>query len=185
MSLARRRGFTFFEIAAVFVIIGVMVALVYPQVRRTEPQAVQAQATQLRRDLESLRSRALAAGRLIRVRFDSGGRSYSWITDVNGSLTFDATDSSLAGPGMIGSRSLASNVRFGRAGMPAVPAFPGIGGIVLDSASITFDHRGVTFPARRRGVIYFTGTSGLGAAAVSITGAGSFRIWGAVEGSWQ
>lgn len=181
----RRAGFTFFEILTVMAMIGILVAIAYPRLRQNQTQAVQSAAVQMTRDLESIRTRALGSRRLIRVIFDEAGSRYFWATDVNGDSLFTATDSTLAAPGMVGSRPLGPGVTFGRGGMGDLPLFPGTGNVSLDSALIIFDDRGLTFPARKQGAVYLTSTSGSVSAAVSVSGAGSFRAWAVSGGTWR
>lgn len=181
-----RRGFTFFEILTVMAMIGILVAVAYPRLRQNQTQAVQSAAVQMTRDLEAVRTRALGSRRLIRVVFDQAGSRYYWATDVNGDSLFTASDSSLAAPGMVGSRTLGTGVVFGRAGMGDLPLFPGGGVIAIDSARIVFDDRGLTFPARKQGAVYLQAASGASiAAAVSVSGAGSFRAWSVANGVWR
>jgi prepilin-type N-terminal cleavage/methylation domain-containing protein len=181
----RRLGFTFFEIMTVMAVIGIMVAIAYPRLRQNQTQAVQSAAVQMTRDLEAVRTRALGARRLIRVVFDTANARYYWAADINNDSLFNATDSSGAAPGMIGARNLGSGVVFGRGGMPDLPLFPGAGNVSLDSAVITFDDRGLTLPARKQGAVYITSRTGSVAAAVSVSGAGSFRAWAVSGGVWR
>jgi prepilin-type N-terminal cleavage/methylation domain-containing protein len=181
----RRAGFTFFEILTVMAMIGILVAIAYPRLRQNQTQAVQSAAVQMTRDLEAIRTRALGSRRLIRVIFDEAGSRYYWATDVNGDSLFTASDSSLAAPGMVGSRPLGTGVVFGRGGMGDLPLFPGTGNVAMDSSFIVFDDRGLTFPARKQGAVYLTSTSGAVASAVSVSGAGSFRAWAVSGGTWR
>lgn len=183
--MSRRAGFTLFEVLTVMALIGILVAIAYPRLRRSQAQVVQSAALQLTRDLESVRSRALGSRRLVRMIFDQPGNRYYWATDVNGDSLFTASDSALAAPGMVGSRSLGDDVTFGRGSMGDVPLYPGVGDIALDSATIVFDDQGLTFPARKQGTVYFASTAGGAAAAVSISAAGSFRVWAVIEGNWR
>lgn len=181
----RRSGFTFFEILTVMAMIGILVAIAYPRLRQNQTQAVQSAAVQMTRDLEAIRTRALGSRRLIRVIFDEPGNRYYWATDVNGDSLFTSTDTSLAAPGMVGTRNLGTGVTYGRGGMGDLPLFAGAGNVSLDSSRIVFDDRGLTFPARRQGAIYLQSTSGAVAAAVSVSGAGSFRAWAVSGGTWR
>jgi prepilin-type N-terminal cleavage/methylation domain-containing protein len=185
--MPRRPGFTLIEVITVMAIMGIMMAIAVPRFRRNETQAVVSTAVQLTRDLEAVRARALGARRMVRVSFNETARSYSWIMDVNGDSLFDGTDSSSAGVGMIGSRTLDDAVVFGRpGGAMDLPLYPGNGAIALDStATITFDDRGLTFPPRTSGAVYLTGTNANAGAAVSISGAGSFRAWQLRNGVWK
>jgi prepilin-type N-terminal cleavage/methylation domain-containing protein len=182
---AAHAGFTFFEILTVMAIIGIMVAIAYPRLRQNQTQAVQSAAVQMTRDLEAVRTRALGARRLIRVVFDTSGSRYFWVADTNGDSLFTSADSAAAAPGMVGSRSLGTGVVYGRGGMPDLPQFPGAGIVALDSGTITFDDRGLTFPARKQGAVYLTSGTGAVAAAVSVSGAGSFRAWAVAGGVWR
>jgi prepilin-type N-terminal cleavage/methylation domain-containing protein len=182
----QRRGFTFFELLTVMAMIGILVAIAYPRLRQNQTQAVQSAAVQMTRDLEAIRTRALGSRRLIRVIFDQPGNRYYWATDVNGDSLFTASDSTLAAPGMVGTRALGNGVAYGRSGMGDLPLFPGAGDISLDSARIIFDDRGLTFPARKQGAVYLRAASGASInAAVSVSGAGSFRAWAVSGSTWR
>jgi hypothetical protein len=70
--------------------------------------------------------------------------------------------------------------------MGDLPLFPGAGDISLDSARIIFDDRGLTFPARKQGAVYLRAASGANInAAVSVSGAGSFRAWAVSGSTWR
>jgi hypothetical protein len=87
---------------------------------------------------------------------------------------------------MVGTRPLGTGVTYGRSGMGDLPLFPGAGDISLDSARIIFDDRGLTFPARKQGAVYLRAASGASInAAVSVSGAGSFRAWAVSGSTWR
>jgi hypothetical protein len=69
--------------------------------------------------------------------------------------------------------------------MADLPLFAGAGNIALDSSRVIFDDRGLTFPARSQGAVYLQSSSGAVAAAVSVSGAGSFRAWAVSGGTWR
>jgi prepilin-type N-terminal cleavage/methylation domain-containing protein len=181
------RAFTIVEMLATVALIGILVAIAYPRLRRPATQSVIASSTQLVRDLESLRTRALGARRMARIVFNEGNKTYSWVVDVNGDSLFNATDSAAAGPGMVGTRTLADGVMFGRGGVSGdVPLYAGSGNITFASSQLVFDDRGLTFPATTQGVVYLQSTAGAQiSSAVSVSGAGSFRSWTYRSVGWQ
>jgi prepilin-type N-terminal cleavage/methylation domain-containing protein len=181
------RAFTIVEMLATVALIGILVAIAYPKLRRNSTQAVISSSMQLVRDLEGLRTRSLGSRRMARVVFDESNRKYSWLVDVNGDSLFNATDSSAAGPGMVGTRILADGVMFGRGGVSGdVPLYAGTGNVTFASSQLVFDDRGLTFPATTQGIVYLQSTAGTQiTSAVSVSGAGSFRAWTYRTDGWK
>jgi prepilin-type N-terminal cleavage/methylation domain-containing protein len=181
-----RRGFTLVEILVVVVLIGLSLGIVVPRFRVSEATKARQAADQLARDLEAVRSRALAARGLARVAFDVAAGSYTAYLDDNrdGTLTQSAAETTALGT--FRTRALAVDVQIGRDGEPDVPGYPAQGSVTLQNSRVDFDSRGLTTPLGVSGVVYLRSTKDPSAlAAVSISAAAGIRAWVYREGSWQ
>ena len=175
-----RKGFTIVELVVAIMIVGVALAITLPRFRASPAQKVKAAATQLVRELEMARTRGLAAKRSARLVFNVTGNSYVGYEDYNGNGLFyeNATEmEALRWPGV---SQLSPDVRFGRGN--ATTSAPGdttaSGAVTFINGRLTFGKDGLTTPFGTRGAVYFvSSTSADVVAAVSVTGAGSFKVW--------
>jgi Tfp pilus assembly protein FimT len=174
------------EMLVVVVLIGLSLGIVVPRFRVSEATKARQAADQLARDLEAVRSRALASRSRARVAFDAAAGSYTAYldTDRDGNLAQSAVET--AALGTFRTRTLGGDVQMGRGGEPDVPGYPAPGSVTLQNSRVDFDSRGLTTPLGISGVVYLRSTTDSSAlAAVSISAAAGIRTWVYREGSWQ
>jgi len=178
--------------------LAVVATIFLPRALKSSPQLqVDLAARALSRDLETLRMRAIAAKRHVRVHFDQAGRFYTAYMDMTpGRLGVVAeTADEVRGTGLLTRGSVG--------GVPGVPlpkgVFFGSGAalsgpdgadasdpIVLDGDVVEFDARGMVAPPGSGGVVYLVHEDDETAvAAVTISGAGAFRAWRYQVGIWR
>jgi prepilin-type N-terminal cleavage/methylation domain-containing protein len=181
-----RRGFTLVEILVVVVLIGLSLGIVVPRFRVSEATKARQAADQLARDLEAIRSRALASRSLARVAFDVAAGSYTAYLDTDRDGTLAQSAAETAALGTFRTRALAADVQIGRGGEPDIPGYPAQGSVTLPNTRVDFDSRGLTTPLGVSGVVYLRSTTDSSAlAAVSISAAAGIRVWVYRGGSWQ
>lgn len=197
-GLRNRRGFTVIDLIVVLLMLAVMATIILPRALRSSPRLqVDLAARALSRDLETLRMRAIAAKRHVRVNFDQAGRFYTAYMDMTpGRLGIVAeTADEIRGTGL--------SVRGAAGDVPGVPLPRGVvfgsgsalsgpdgadasDAIALDSDFVEFDARGMVAPPGSGGVIYLVHEDDETAvAAVTISGAGAFRVWRYEVGIWR
>jgi type II secretory pathway pseudopilin PulG len=185
-SQSGRAGTSLVEVLVVIVLIGICLRIAVPRVRVSQFTSVRAAADQLARDLEIARSRALASRSLTRVAVNTVAGTYVGYldNDRNGALTQTAVET--AALEAYRSRTIDSNVRFGRGAAPDLPGYAGAGSITLPNSRVDFDTRGLTTPLGTKGVIYlWSSTDSRAVAAVSVSGAAAVRVWVYQGGTWQ
>jgi len=185
--IGSRKGFTLVEAVTVMVVMGLMLAIGIPYLRVSPYQEVRNAGMQLARDLEAVRTRALATRSTARIVFDPSGASYTGFLDDNrdGVLT-ESTAEQGALRAFAGNRSLGSGVTFGSGVAGPVPNDTATGPITFINDRLEFDGRGVTTPFGTRGVVYLVNQrESTAVAAVAVSGAGSLKLWVYREGTWQ
>jgi prepilin-type N-terminal cleavage/methylation domain-containing protein len=193
-----RRGYTLIEMVVVMVMLAGVVAVAVPRGLKTSPQLQVDQAARgLTRDLETVRMRAIAAKRRVRISFVEGEAFYTAFMDVSPGRTgaIESTadevhESRLVTRGSSGGVpgvSLTKGVVFGFGDAAAGPfGGPASDPITLEGDRVEFDSRGMIVPAGAGGVIFLTHEDDPSAvAAVSISGAGAFRAWRYRGGGWS
>ena len=184
-----RGGFTLIEILAVLVIMGIMLSVAVPRMRPSQSQKVRAAAQQLVRGLELARTRALGTKRSVQVVFDVAGKGYIAYLDDNGDGIFAETAVENAAMRGFPRVDLEPDVTFGRGS--ATTALPGdtttSGAVSFTSSRLKIGPNGITVPFGTGGTVYFVSkTKPNVVAGVSVTGAGSFKMWRyAGGGTWQ
>jgi prepilin-type N-terminal cleavage/methylation domain-containing protein len=196
-----RGGFTIIELIVVLIVFTVVVAIALPRAMRTTPrQQVHTAARQLTRDLEQARMQAIAAKRVVRVKFDVTQRFYAAFQDVsaarNGTIQETEPEARAAGfvvrdkvGGIPGAR-LPSGVEFGFGAAAQGPLGYASGDpVVLPNDRVEFDARGMVRPVggvRTGGLIVLVHQDDPEAvSAVTISGAGAFRTWDYRDGAWR
>ncbi|HEY7636140.1 MAG TPA: hypothetical protein VH763_11375 [Gemmatimonadales bacterium] len=185
-SRLNRAGTSLVEMLVVIVMIGICLRIAVPRVRVSQATRVKAAADQLARDLEVARSRALATRSLTRVAINTVAGTYVGYldNDRNGALAQTAVET--AALEAYRSRTIDSNVRFGRGLAPDLPGYAGAGSITLPGSRVDFDTRGLTTPLGTKGVIYlWSATDRNAVAAVTVSGAAAIRTWVYRGGAWQ
>lgn len=183
----RRAGFTLIELLMVVTITGLMVAVAAPRFRITESMEVQLAGMQLVQDVDFVRTRALAARSLARVKFDDSSiPAYSGYIDTDAdSLIAETTLESQQLHGF-GRRELPKRVAFGRGSVPAIPTDPTSSAITFAGSKVDFNSRGIVQPMGQGGVVYLKHTIKASiVAAVEVSPAGNVRLWTYKNGSWQ
>jgi prepilin-type N-terminal cleavage/methylation domain-containing protein len=181
-----RRGFSLVELMVVVVMIALLTAIVIPRFRVTQFTRARQAADQLARDLEAVRSRALATRSLTRVVIDTIAGSYTAYldTDRDGALAQLAGES--AAVESFRTRALDADLQVGRGVAPDVPGYPGGTSVTLQNNRVDFDSRGLTTPLGTSGVVYLRSIKDPSAvAAVSISAASGIRTWVYQGGGWQ
>jgi type II secretory pathway pseudopilin PulG len=185
-SRSRRAGASLVEMLVVIVLIGICLKIAVPRVRVSQASRVKAAADQLARDLEIVRSRALATRSLTRVVVNTVAGTYVGYLDDNRDGVLAQTAVETAALEAYHSRTIDSDVRFGRGGAPDLPGYAGAGSITLPNSRVDFDTRGLTTPLGTKGVIYlWSATDPSAIAAVTVSGAAAIRAWVYHGGSWQ
>jgi len=196
--LRNRQGITIVELVVVAFLIGAVATVAIPRALKTSPRQELARATrQLARDLEQVRTQALAAKRSVRVRFDAAANFYTAYMDVSetrsGTISESteevresrliARDSHEGVPGV----SLPGRVKFGAGVAARGPLGEGASDpILLEDDRVEFNARGMVVPLGTNGVVFLTHESDPSVvAAVTISGAGSFQAWHYRDGKWE
>ncbi len=132
-----RGGFTFIELIAVLVVLGIASAIAIPSLSTVTTTRAAAAQRQIVRDLTFARERAIASGTLHRVVFNAGTNSYALYT-VAGTNPAGTTQTAitLPGSGAPFTQSFASG-EFAGASISSVS----IGG----GSSVTFDWAGAAY----------------------------------------
>jgi prepilin-type N-terminal cleavage/methylation domain-containing protein len=182
-----RTGFTLIEVVTVVTLIGMVSLILLPRLRITPRTHVRNAAELLVRDLEMVRTRALATKSPVRVDFVTGSSTYVAYLDDNQDGVISATAAEIQAVRGFGQRTLASNVVFGMGSAPAIPGDTVATPITFANDRVMFDNRGLPEPFGVRGVIYFTHQDdNTVAGAVSVSGSGSFTSWVYTPaGGWQ
>lgn len=176
---------TMMELLIVIVMIGVMSAMVIPRLRATPRRMVQESARQLSRDIDLVRSRALGSKRAARLKLVG---TSAWIAyrDVEGDALISEVAAEADSMRGFGQRTLDPQVLLGRGSASALSGWPTGDPTSLTSSRLDFKGNGMTQPFGTQGVIYLHHRDDPAVvAAVTVTGAGSVRVWTYQRGTWQ
>lgn len=197
-GLRNRRGFTVIDLIVVLLILAVVATIFLPRALRSSPRLqVDLAARALSRDLETLRMRAIAAKRHVRVNFDQTSHFYTAYMDMTpgrlGVVAETADEirgSGLAVRGSVGGVPgvpLPKRVRFGSgAALSGPKGADASDPIALEGDLVEFDARGMVAPPGSGGVVYLVHEDDETAvAAVTISGAGAFGVWRYEVGIWR
>jgi prepilin-type N-terminal cleavage/methylation domain-containing protein len=180
-----RRGMTMMELLIVIVMIGIMAAMVVPRLRASPRRMVQESARQLARDIDLVRERALVSKRATRLKLVG---TSAWIAyrDVEGDAVISelaAESDSMRG---FGQRTLDPQVLLGRGSATPLSGWPVGDPTSFTSSRLNFKGNGMTLPFGTQGIIYLRHRDDPSVvAAVTVTGAGSVRVWIYRGGTWQ
>ncbi len=182
----RRRGFTIIELLIAITLISALLAMAIPFMRVSPTRRVRIAATQLSRDLEMTRTRALSSRRAARVTFDVADPGYTGYGDHDRDGIINESTVEMEDLRAFGRREFESVIQFGRGSAGAVPGDTGSGAISFPVGHVEFNGRGVTVPFGTRGAVYLVHRDEPAAvAAVSVTGSGSVKLWVFRGGEWQ
>lgn len=196
--LRNDRGVTLMELIVVALLLGVVASFALPRALRTTPRQELTRVTrQLARDMEQVRTQAVASKRTVRVYFDVGNRFYTSFLDITSTrsgvideVEDEVRQSRLITRGKVGGLpgvSLPSRIKFG-AGEASVGPY---GETTADPVPFTddrveFNSRGMVIPLGTQGVLYLTHEDDAKVVtAVTVSGAGAFEVWHYREGSWS
>lgn len=182
-----RAGFTLIELLTVITLIGITSLFLLPRLRVTPRTHVRNAAELLVRDLELMRTRAMATKSAVRVDFFPGAATYVAYLDDNQDGVISGTAAEIQALRGFGQRSLVSKVVFGLGSAPAIPGDSVGTPVTFASNRVQFGNRGLPEPFGVRGVIYFTHQDdNTVAGAVSVSASGSFASWVYTPGGgWQ
>ena len=182
-----RKGFTLVEMLITISLISVLLAIAIPFMRVSPTRQVRLAATQLSRDLEMTRTRAMSARQLVRISFDDKNLAYTGYADANDDGKITETKVELDALRVFGGREFDPRIQFGRGNAGAVPGdTAGSGAITFPTDYVEFNPRGVTVPFGTRGAVYLVHNDDPDAvAAVAVTGSGSVKLWVYRGGTWQ
>jgi prepilin-type N-terminal cleavage/methylation domain-containing protein len=174
-----RKGLTLIEMMVVLVVIAMMLSMVAPLFKATPSQTVRAAARQLGRDLELVRTRALSSKSAVEVVFNVSGNSYTAYLDDNRDGVFGETTAERQALAAGFPVTLAGGVAFGRGTAAHAPGdSTSSGANTFTNNRLTFGTNGITTPFGTAGTIYVVSTKTPGTvAAVSVSGAGSLKVW--------
>ncbi len=196
-SLTSERGFTVIDLIVVLIMVAVVATIVLPSALRSSPQLqVDLAARTMARDLETLRMRAIAAKRHVRVKFDETGNYYTAFMDVTADRLAIISESedevrrtgllTRGSAGGLPAVSLPGGVEFGLGPLLRGPqGADASAAIVLEGGELEFDARGMVAPPGSGGVVYLVHEHEQSAvSAVTISGAGALRAWRYRNGIW-
>ena len=187
MRFNPRDGFTLVEMLVTVVIMAVLLGVTAPRLLVSDQRRVGMEAEQLLRQLERARTRSMARRAVVRVSFDTGAKpGYKAYEDDNEDDVIGETTAEAMRFVEFGSIELTRSVAFGRGSVPAFPGDLSSDPITLPAEWVEFDRRGLTVPLGTRGIIYLHSTRDPSiAAAVMVSGSGSFRVWTYADGAWS
>lgn len=173
------------ELLVIVTMIGIMSAVMLPKLRPTPRRLVTASARQLARDIELVRGRSLATKRTSRfvLLTDSTWTGYRDVEGDGVVLEDQASTDSLRSFGV---RKTDARVRLGRGSAPALAGWPAGDPTSFTGSRFEFNQGGLMQPFGTQGIIYVRHrTDPTVVAAVTVTGAGSVRVWQYRGGAWQ
>ncbi len=180
-----RGGTTMMELLIVIVMIGIMSAIVMPRLRASPRRLVQESARQLARDIDLVRGRALASKRATRLKL-VGTTAWIGYRDVEGDAVISEVQAEADSLRGFGQRALDPQVLLGRGSAVAIAGWPTGDPTSFTGSRLDFRSTGMTMPFGTQGVIYLQHRDDPTiVAAVTVTGAGSVRVWNYVGGTWQ
>jgi Tfp pilus assembly protein FimT len=176
---------TMMELLIVIVMIGIMSAIVMPRLRPTPRRLVQESARQLARDIDLVRSRALASKRSTRLTL-VGTSAWIGYRDVEGDAVISEVSAEADSMRGFGQRTLDPQVLLGRGSVVAIAGWPTGDPTSFTGSRLNFKGDGMTLPFGTQGVIYLQHRDDESVvSAVTVTGAGSVRVWNYVGGTWR
>jgi len=173
------------ELLIVITLIGIMAAMVVPRLRATPRRMVQESARQLSRDIELVRSRALGTKKAARLTL-VGTSAWIGYRDVEGDAVINEVAAEADSMRGFGQRTLDPQVVLGRGTATAISGWPTGDPTSFTGSRLNFKGNGMTQPFGTQGVIYLRHRDDPSVvAAVTVTGAGSARVWIYRGGTWQ
>jgi len=156
-----------------------------PRLHPTPRRLVQESARQLARDIDLVRSRALASKRSTRLTL-VGSSAWIGYRDVEGDAVISEVSAEADSMRGFGQRTLDPKVVLGRGSAVAIPGWPTGDPTSFTGSRLNFRGNGMTLPFGTQGVIYLRHRDDPSiVSAVTVTGAGSARVWNYVGGTWQ
>ena len=146
---------------------------------------VQESARQLARDIDLVRRRALATKRSTRLKL-VGTTAWIGYRDVEGDALISEVQAEADSMRGFGQRTLDPQVLLGRGSATAIAGWPTGRPDLVHRLPPQLQGNGMTLPFGTQGVIYLQHRDDASVvAAVTVTGAGSVRVWNYRGGTWQ
>ena len=181
-----RFGYTLVELMVVVLMVASMMAIALPRLRISAATEVQLAGMQLAQDLDLARTRALSTRSMARVSFSTSARTYTGYLDDDTDGTIAETQAERDALHGFATRTLPTNVNYGRGSASAVAGDAASGVVTFPSAKMNVDSRGLLTPMTASGTVYLVNQNDPTAVvAVAVSPAGNMRLWTWREGAWQ
>lgn len=181
-----RSGFSIIEMVVTLVLVGIMATVTYSTLRVSEQRQVEMAATQLVRDLEFARTRALSTRQAVRVRFHQNQDRYRIFLDHNDDGAFSENQTEMSAVGRPADIYFEDGVIYAIGTLPQFPGHTSGDPIPLSRNRIEFDERGLVTPTGDSGLVYLTHEDDrdIGSVVV-IYPSGTFRAFIWRDGAWH
>ena len=187
MRTSDRTGFTLVEMLVSLMVLAVLLGITAPRLLISSERRVAMEAEQLLRNLEMARTRSMAQRVAVRIAFDDGSDpAYRAYQDHDSNDLIEQNSAEMREFAGFGNVELGRLVEFGRGSAEPFPGDLSGEDITLPLKRVEFDRRGLTSPLGTRGIIYLHHKDDPEvAAAVTVSGSGSFRVWRFTEEGWS
>jgi type II secretory pathway pseudopilin PulG len=185
--MRRRRGASIIEMITVMVIIGAVMAIVFPRLSVSPLQHTKTAAQQIAQDIELVRTRALSSRSFARISFVDGAGGWGAFLDDDRDSVITGTEPERNAAAAFGHRDLPSNVLFGRGTAPPAPRDDlAAGPISFVSPWVDFDPRGLVAASGQTATIYLESLTDPNAvSAVQLSPAGNVKVLTYRDGQWH
>lgn len=190
----RRPGFTLVELLVVVMMVGVLARLTAIKLRPSLRSTVEEAGMQLVQDVDLARTRALAAGTMVRITFATPQRRYDGWLDHDRDGSFALTPEEQEALQATRTRTLPTGVTYGLGAAPAIPGDPARTSV--PGTQLTFSGMGMSVnPAPVAGaiptaapvkVVYLRSVRDARAVvAVAVFPSGGIKLWRYQGTAWQ
>ena len=180
------RGLSLAELVVAMALLGLVMTVAIPRLYVSAERRVEIAASQLVRDLDLARTKAIASRKAVRLVFDSSLGAYKAYGDHDRDRTIMETTQEADEVQGLGRSKLEAHVKFGRGSSTPFPGDLGSGPITLASEKLQFDSRGMTVPFGASGLLYLQHAEHPEiVAVVTVSGSASFRMWKFKDGEWK
>jgi prepilin-type N-terminal cleavage/methylation domain-containing protein len=182
-----RRGVSIIEMITVMVIIGAVMAIVFPRLRISPLQQTKDAANQIAQDIELVRTRALSTRSFVRISFVDGPGGWGAFLDDDRDSVITGSDTERNAAAAFGHRDLPTGVLFGRGTAPPAPRdLIASGPISFANPWVDFDPRGLVAASGQTATIYLESLTDPNAvSAVQLSPAGNVKVLIYRGGSWH
>ena len=148
------RGVTLAELVVAMALLGLVMTVAIPRLYVSAERRVEIAASQLVRDLDLARTKAIASRKAVRLVFDGSAGSYKAFADHDRDGTISEIQLEADEVQGLGRTAIEKFTKFGRGSSIPFPGDAGSGGITLPSEKLEFDSRGMTVPFGTGGLLY-------------------------------